>query len=170
MSLSGPIIGLDFDGTMVEHRFPEIGDTVPDAIRVVRRMADKGCKMILHTCRTNQHLRLAVRWYEKRVKRELWGINANRLEDPYPGIHKLYADWYVDDKGLGCPLILDSGGVPCVNWMQVEKAFEKAGILPPTCDFEDCHDPVHPEALALCENHHIKFRITPGYNPLRKED
>ena len=124
------IIGLDFDGTMVEHDFPRIGPAVPHAVRVVRRLHDIGHSMVLHTCRSNYHLLDAVEWYRNTVKRRLHGFNSNQLTDGFVGVHKLYADLYIDDRGLGCPTISRPPKTDYVDWLQVEKILELKKVLP----------------------------------------
>ena len=47
-------IAVDFDGTIVEHEFPDIGPPVPGAIESLKRFQDAGVKIILWTTRSNQ--------------------------------------------------------------------------------------------------------------------
>lgn len=46
-------IQLDFDGTVVEHAYPEIGLPNPGAIEVILKLQKKGHKIILNTMRAN---------------------------------------------------------------------------------------------------------------------
>ena len=41
-------IAVDFDGTIVEHKYPEIGREIPGAIETLKRLAADGDKLILH--------------------------------------------------------------------------------------------------------------------------
>ena len=41
------IINIDFDGTIVEHRYPDIGKNVPGAISVITQLWLEGHKLIL---------------------------------------------------------------------------------------------------------------------------
>ena len=125
------IIAVDFDGCIVEHRFPRIGPEVPGARRVIRRLMKEGHRVILWTCRSNYDLIAAIEYVRRTMKLELHGWNSNRLRDEFPGSPKLYADFYIDDKGLGCPLrYLATGAQPYVNWKSVEKNLEIRGVLP----------------------------------------
>lgn len=45
------IIGVDFDGTIVEHKFPEIGEPLPAAFDVLKQLKRAGYKLMLWTCR-----------------------------------------------------------------------------------------------------------------------
>jgi hypothetical protein len=46
-------IYLDFDGTVVEHAYPEIGALNPGSMRVIRGLQDAGHKIILNTYRAD---------------------------------------------------------------------------------------------------------------------
>ena len=59
-------IAIDFDGTCVEHKYPEIGREIPYALQVLREITDRGHKIILWTMRSEQYLEEAVRCYEER--------------------------------------------------------------------------------------------------------
>ena len=47
------LIYLDFDGTVVEHAYPEIGADNPKALKVIRRLQDAGHHIILNTYRAD---------------------------------------------------------------------------------------------------------------------
>ena len=49
-------IAVDFDGTIVEDRYPDIGPLIPNARNVLQRYRMAGGKVILWTCRTGQDL------------------------------------------------------------------------------------------------------------------
>jgi len=46
-------ICIDFDGTIVDHRFPEIGPPVPGAVEWMLRFQEAGAKLILFTMRSD---------------------------------------------------------------------------------------------------------------------
>ncbi len=50
------IIAVDFDGTIVEHKYPKIGREKPFAIDTLRRLAGEGHKIILWTSREGELL------------------------------------------------------------------------------------------------------------------
>ena len=60
------IIGVDFDGTVVTHKFPEIGDPVPHAIDVLRKLAAKNVRLVLWTVRSDDFLQAAVEYMAQR--------------------------------------------------------------------------------------------------------
>ena len=46
------IIGIDFDGTIVEHEYPLIGNPVPGALETMKDLIASGHKIILWTMRS----------------------------------------------------------------------------------------------------------------------
>ena len=45
------IIAVDFDGTIVEHRYPKIGKEKPFAIETLKKLSAEGHRLILWTVR-----------------------------------------------------------------------------------------------------------------------
>ncbi len=116
-------ICVDFDGTVVDHRYPDIGEPVPGAVKWLRRLQRYGAKLILFTMRSDQpgHLLLAeaVRYLEKSGI-ELYGVNRNPDQDSWTDSPKAYGEVYIDDSAFGCPLIFPKGfSRPCVDWQRV---------------------------------------------------
>jgi len=123
-------ICVDFDGTVVDHRYPYLGDPVPLAVDWLRRWAELGAKLILFTMRSNDQrtgelLQDAVDYYHKN-NIPLYGINKNPDQDSWTNSPKAYAHLYIDDAAYGCPLIHPpTFNKPCVNWKEVGPAVEK---------------------------------------------
>lgn len=124
------IVAVDFDGTIVEHEYPDVGKPVPGAIEWMRRWQDAGAKLILWTMRDRWNqvegrdcLREAVD-YCKQAGVEFHGVNRNPEQQSWTGSPKVYANIYVDDAAFGCPLIesMQAGKRPFVNWEQVGPA------------------------------------------------
>lgn len=100
-------IAVDFDGTLCENRFPEIGSARPGVVAFVKMRAAEGAKMILHTCRENGTRPLldeAVAFC-KAQGISLFAVNENpgNLHPARYGLshadgRKVYADLYMDDK------------------------------------------------------------------------
>lgn len=121
------IIGIDFDGTLVEHKYPLIGNEVPNAVSVCHRLHSKGHKLILWTMRDDIALLEAVEWCNDR-NITLWGINRNP-EQSWSKSPKAYCQLYIDDAALGCPLIAPLVGRPYVNWAGVEDLLIRGCVL-----------------------------------------
>lgn len=117
------ILAIDFDGTIVKHRFPKIGDPVPGAFYWLRRFQDTGARLILWTMRSGGRsdgtdpLAEAVE-YCRSNGLEFWAVNQNPGQTGWTQSPKAYAHAYIDDTAIGCPLIEDeeSGQKPFVNW------------------------------------------------------
>ncbi len=46
------VIATDFDGTLCENKWPEIGEPNEEVINYLKREAKQGTKIVLWTCRT----------------------------------------------------------------------------------------------------------------------
>lgn len=96
-----PIMAVDFDGTLVEDNFPEIGKEIEHICEFVRRMQILGVKTILWTSRTGDALKAAIEWCEDN-NLQFTTINENIPEviELTGGIdtRKVYADVYLDDR------------------------------------------------------------------------
>ena len=125
----GYVIAVDFDGTCVEHNYPAIGMDVEGAVDVLRELNNHGHRIILNTMRSGQRLEAAVRWFRDR-KIELWAVNRNPEQEQWTSSPKVYADIYIDDSALGCPLIfLEGVRRPVVNWSKVRQLLESDGMI-----------------------------------------
>ena len=93
------IVAIDFDGTVVNHEFPVIGQELPGALNTMRAMQKAGHKIIIWTCRCGKEIAEMVAWFtEKNFVPD--AINSNiGLRDGY-GVPKIYADFYFDDRGF----------------------------------------------------------------------
>ncbi len=118
------IVAVDFDGTIVEHRFPKIGMILPGAIHWLHRFVrEYDAKLILWTMRCREGsmgdvLSPAVE-YCRVYGIEFWGVNENpqQKESRWSTSGKVYAHCYVDDMNAGTPLIHPpNGDLPYVNW------------------------------------------------------
>jgi len=124
------IIGVDFDGTLVTHAYPEIGKDI-GAVKVLKRIVENGHKLILNTMRSEINLiDEALNWISEN-EIELYGINKNKDQNTWTNSPKSYCNIYIDDAALGCPLIYDEelSDRPFVDWNKVEYMLEEMGIL-----------------------------------------
>ncbi len=111
------IIGLDFDGTLVEHAYPHIGHDI-GAFEWLPTIADAGGLFILHTMRSDDHLDQAVQYINKRGV-DLYGVNRNPTQKEWTNSPKAYCHVYVDDAALGCPLVERPKRRAYVDWNRV---------------------------------------------------
>lgn len=95
-------IAVDFDGTIVENRYPRIGKPVLFAIETLTKLQDDGHHLILWTYRTGKELEEAVEFCRLR------GINFYAVNKSYPEeiydsslSRKIQADYFIDDRNIG---------------------------------------------------------------------
>ena len=98
----GKVIAVDFDGTIVEHKFPEIGDEMMFAFATLKALELKGHRLILWTYREHKQLEEAVAFCA-RNDFHFYAVNEN-----YPGesetgdfSRKVNADIFIDDRNVG---------------------------------------------------------------------
>ena len=98
------IIAIDFDGTIVEHRYPSIGEEKPFAIETLKMLIRDRHQLILWSVREGQLLEEAVQWCRERGV-EFWAVNRDYPEeDPRYNqsfSRKLKADYFIDDRNIG---------------------------------------------------------------------
>lgn len=118
-------IAVDFDGTIVAHEFPEIGAPVPGALDTLRWLRENGHELYLWTMRSGETLQAAVDWLAGNGI-TFHAVNQNPTQHTWTASPKLYAQIYIDDAALGCPLRENPkmGGRPYVDWDAVRRILE----------------------------------------------
>lgn len=123
------IIAVDFDGTCVEHNYPAVGMDVEGAVDVLKALNKRGHRIILNTMRSGEKLEAAERWFRDR-KIELWAVNRNPEQEEWTSSPKVYADFYIDDSAVGCPIMFIEGVLrPVVKWSKIRTLLENDGVL-----------------------------------------
>jgi len=92
------IIAVDFDGTVVEHHYPKIGPLKPGAKEALHAFRKAGHKIIIWTCRAGAEEK-AVRAFLVENDIPFDTVN-NPIMGADLGTRKVYADLYIDDKGI----------------------------------------------------------------------
>lgn len=100
------IVAIDFDGTLVIDRFPDIGKPIYEMFDVCKKLKEAGVKLILWTSRDNVDgeyaLDEAVQFCKNRGL-EFDAVNENIKEVRAlfgRDTRKVYADLYIDDKAI----------------------------------------------------------------------
>ena len=95
-------IAVDFDGTIVEHEYPEIGKEMLFAFQTLKELDKIGARLILWTFRAGKELDEAVEFCRKNGV-EFYAVNKNYPEEIFDGTmsRKIDADIYIDDKNIG---------------------------------------------------------------------
>ena len=97
------IIAVDFDGTIVEHRYPRIGEEIPFAIDTLKLLQQEKHRLILWSVREGTLLEEAVEGCKARGL-EFYAVNKDYPEEQksHQGFsRKLKADLFIDDRNLG---------------------------------------------------------------------
>ncbi|MDR0895756.1 MAG: hypothetical protein LBN06_10735 [Prevotellaceae bacterium] len=97
------LIAVDFDGTIVEHRYPSIGKEIPFAIDTLKKLQEERHRLILWTVREGELLEEAVAWCRERGL-EFYAVNRDYPEEQPQDenfTRKLKVDIFIDDRNLG---------------------------------------------------------------------
>jgi hypothetical protein len=122
------VIAIDFDGTCVTHEFPKVGKDI-GAVPVLKELVKNGHQLVLFTMRSDsldvtgdRHLSDAIDWFAENGI-PLYGIQKNPTQHQWTSSPKAYAQLYIDDAALGCPLKYDPTYAerPFVNWNTVRE-------------------------------------------------
>lgn len=97
-------IAIDFDGTIVEHRYPAIGPERPFAIDTLKMLINDRHRLILWSVREGKLLDEAVEWCRERGV-EFWAVNRDYPEETLQNnqhfSRKLKVDMFIDDRNIG---------------------------------------------------------------------
>ena len=110
--MNSKIIAVDFDGTLCENKWPDIGKPNEKIISYLKLEKERGTKLILWTCRTGKELEAALKWssehhiYFDAVNRNIPEIVESFGSDES---RKIFAHEYIDDRALNIRDII--GGV-----------------------------------------------------------
>ena len=99
------IIAVDFDGTLCENLWPEIGAPRKPVIDYVLAEQKKGARLILWTNRSGDYLAEAVEWCR------VHGIEFDAVNENLPEMvdlfhndcRKVFANEYIDDRAIPMP-------------------------------------------------------------------
>ncbi len=97
------IIAVDFDGTIVEHKYPKIGKDIPFAIQTIKLLQQEGHRIILWTYRHGKELEEALDYCKARGV-EFYAINKSYPEEKFDHTtvsRKISADYFIDDRNVG---------------------------------------------------------------------
>ena len=97
-------IAVDFDGTIVRHRYPDIGEEIPFAVNTLKMLIQDRHRLILWTVREGELLDDAIEWCRERGI-EFYAINRDFPEEDISRnenfTRKLKVDMWIDDRNVG---------------------------------------------------------------------
>lgn len=95
-------IAVDFDGTIVENRYPGIGEEMMFAFATLDALQKKGHQLILWTYRIGRELDEAVEFCrEHGIEFEAHNLNYEGEEVDKKTPRKLNVDCFIDDRNVG---------------------------------------------------------------------
>jgi hypothetical protein len=112
------IIAVDFDGTICDHEYPEIGKPKEGAFETLKDLQKAGHQIILWTCRCGYELSEALLWL-RRLGFIPNAVNANVCDCRGYAVPKIVATVYIDDRNFG--------GFP--GWDRVRKSLLEPGTV-----------------------------------------
>jgi hypothetical protein len=131
-------IYLDFDGTVVEHAYPEIGALNPRSFSVIRQLQNAGHRIILNTYRADlaDGSLQAAQDFLNDINNELLPITECtelKIQPPAWNWEKTLEEGilYIDDVCDGTPMIPNIA-LPfglMVDWKTLEEWFTDQGII-----------------------------------------
>lgn len=95
-------IAIDFDGTIVEDEYPGIGKPQLFAFETLKKLQEKGHRLILWTYRSGKELKDAVAFCEENGI-QFYAVNQSFPEEKFDGSYsrKINADIFIDDRNIG---------------------------------------------------------------------
>lgn len=97
-------IAVDFDGTIVEHKYPAIGSERPFAVETLKMLIADGHRLILWSVREGDLLDEAIKWCEDRGI-VFYAVNKDFPEEDLSAYkdhsRKLKVDIFIDDRNIG---------------------------------------------------------------------
>lgn len=94
---------VDFDGTLCEEAYPEIGAPKWKVINKINKLKEEGNEIVLWTCRGGDDLRRALEWCAH------YGLHFDAVNEPSPHqlsfwkgdrSAKIFANTYIDDRAV----------------------------------------------------------------------
>lgn len=95
-------IAIDFDGTIVEDDYPNIGKPRIFAFETLKKLQDDGHRLILWTYRSGVRLEETVEFCKKNGI-TFYAVNKSFPEEQfdYTKSRKIHADLFIDDRNIG---------------------------------------------------------------------
>ena len=158
------IIAVDFDGTLCENKWPEIGMPNEELIEYLKKRQANGEKLILWTSRNEEQTKEAVEWCKK------YGLVFDAVNDNLPEIveafggncRKIFANEYIDDRNRSISSCREKSSME--RWAENEVTIACRREKPDRKDGEwdygcACYESALKAFNSLCEDGHSGFSI-----------
>ena len=97
------IVAVDFDGTLHDGEYPQIGEIMPGAAKAMQALHDDGHTIIIWSCRAGDRLNEMLDWLDaEEIPYDYVNEHASEvIETFHSDSRKVYADVYIDDHNIG---------------------------------------------------------------------
>lgn len=160
------IIAVDFDGTLCENQWPEIGAANEKLIARLKNLKEKeGVRLILWTNRVDDKLEAAVNWCKEQ------GLEFDAVNDNLPEIieefgsncRKIFANRYIDDRAdrsFDLPFTAEKGWAETEVELACKRERNDSGFEEGEWDYGSaCYESALKAYHSLCEDGHSGFSI-----------
>lgn len=130
------ILSVDFDGTCVTHDFPKTGKNI--GAEIVLKEISSYCDIICVSMRSEEQANSmgvdtiqAIKDWFNNEDIKLTAINNSPGQEEWSKSRKIYANLYIDDQFVGCPLQLNEeySNRPFVDWFKIAVIFANIGLI-----------------------------------------
>lgn len=101
--MNSKIIAVDFDGTIVDDKYPGIGKPKLFAFETLKKLQEDGYRLVLWTYRYGEKLHDAVAFCRENGI-EFYAVNSSFEGEEFDletQSRKIHADLFIDDRNLG---------------------------------------------------------------------
>lgn len=158
------IIAVDFDGTLCENKWPEIGMPNEELIEYLKKRQANGEKLILWTSRNEEQTKDAVEWCkEHELVFDAVNDNLPEIVEAFGGnCRKIFANEYIDDRNRSIGSCRERSNLE--RWAENEVAIACRREKPDRKDGEwdygcACYESALKAFGSLCEDGHSGFSI-----------
>lgn len=162
--MNSKIIAVDFDGTLCENNWPEIGEPKFGTIAYLLKEKKQGAKLILWTCRIGEMLEKAVAWCADHSL-EFDAINENLteiIEAFGSDTRKIFANEYLDDRNVLLSVCQEKSNMQLWAEREIEIACKHENLdrKPREWDYDcTCYESALKAFKSLLEDGHSGFSI-----------
>lgn len=162
--MKSKIIAVDFDGTLCENKWPEIGLPHMDVIEYVKKRKADGDKLILWTNRVDDKLDEAVRWCaEQGIIFDAVNTNLPEIVESFGSdTRKIFANEYIDDRNRLISSCREKSSIE--KWAEEEVRIACKHEAPDRKDGDfdygcACYESALKAFRSLCEDRHSGMSI-----------
>jgi hypothetical protein len=111
------VVGIDLDGTLTLGGYPQLGEPNPYVVKLVQALKERGAKIVIHSCRTNENLRRLRGVTLSEVLNEIdrWLRDNNIEVDGICVAEKPVWSTYIGDEAYNAQSLATALGAPVIR-------------------------------------------------------